>query len=252
MTAGEILAALELPEASRVDRRVPKTLLLEHGARTPADKRRVNEGIERATWVGALKPTTVGVAAFDDGARQYLEVAVLHLLLRPTADLDRLALVMHRAVPYPVVGVTELESRTMLSLAHVRWSRGEAGRTVLDGSLVTAKWHAGDDGPYRAAFLNVLALGRQPRATLRSVYQGWIDVVAALHAARRTGSFVMMDSDAVRKERREALESLERLEAEAARLRAAASRETQIARQVELNLELKRAEADLAAATAKL
>ncbi len=250
MTAEEILAALDLPEAARVDRRVPKTLLVEHGARTPADKRRINNGIERATWVAALKPATVGIAAFEDDTRQYLEIAVLRLELRPRAELDRLALVMHRAVPYPVVGVTELGDRSMLSLAHIRKSRAEADMTVLDGPLVTAE-PAGDD-PHGAAVLDALALGRQPRSTLYSVYQGWIDVLAALHAARRTGSFAMKDSAAAREERRDALQVLERLETEAARLRTAASRETQMAKQVELNLELKRAEAELAAATAKL
>ena len=65
-----------------MDRRVPKTLLLEHGAPTAADKRRINEGIERAAWVAALKPATIGVAAYRDDVREYLEIAVLHLELR--------------------------------------------------------------------------------------------------------------------------------------------------------------------------
>jgi hypothetical protein len=252
VTAEELLGAFDLPAAARVDRRIPKTLLLEHGARTAADKRRINEGIERATWVAALKPATVGVAAFEDEIRQYVEIAVVRLALRPGADLDRLVMVLHRAIPYPVVGVTDLADRSMLSLVHIRTSRSEAGRTVLDGPPVTAEMSGDGEQPYRAAVLEALALGRQPRATLFSVYQGWIDVVAALHAARRTGRFAMKDSAVARKERREALEAMERLEVETTRLRAAASRETQMAKQVELNLELKRAEAALGAAAAKL
>ena len=49
-----------LPDA-RVDQRVPKKLLLEHGAPTAADKRQINDGIEELLWVAALKPTTIGV-----------------------------------------------------------------------------------------------------------------------------------------------------------------------------------------------
>lgn len=251
MTAADLLAVLNLPEMARVDRRVPKTLLIEHGARTPSDKRRINEGIERAAWVAALKPSTIGVAPFEDGTRQYLEIAVLHLDLRPGADLDRLVLVMHRAVPYPVVGVTELSDRVVMSLAHVRHAQNEPGRTVVDGPVVTADL-ADRNIPCLAAALDALALGQQPRATLYSQYQGWIDVLTALQAAQRTGTFALKDSVAARQERREALQTLERLESAAKRLRAAASRETQMAKQVELNLELKRAEAALAAATEKL
>lgn len=252
MTATEVLSALDLPEAARVDRRVPKTLLIEHGARTPSDRRRVNEGIERAAWVAALKPSTVGVATFEDERRRYLEIAVLHMELRPGADLDRLVLVMHRAVPYPVVGVTELGPRTSISLAHIRHSQSEAGMTVLDGPLVVGEMRTGHEDPHDTALLEALALGRQPRSSLFSLYQGWIDLLAALHAARHTGTFALKNSAEAREERREALQQMERLESEAARLRAAASREKQLAKQVELNLELKRTEAALAAVTAKL
>ena len=39
MSGDVLLAALDLPASSRVDQRVPKKLLLEHGAPTAADKR---------------------------------------------------------------------------------------------------------------------------------------------------------------------------------------------------------------------
>ena len=55
MIATELIAALELPPNARVDRQVPKTLLLEHGAPTAADKRRIKEGIEEVQWVATLK-----------------------------------------------------------------------------------------------------------------------------------------------------------------------------------------------------
>ena len=52
--------------------------------------------------------------------------------------------------------------------------------------------------------------------------------------------------------RRDALRECARLEVEIARLRAAATKERQLARQVELNLELKRVEAAKAAALSRL
>ena len=85
MTADDVMAAFELPATARVDKRVPKTLLLEHGAPSAADKRRIKDGIEQAQWVAMLKPTTIGVAAYRDDAREYLEIAVLRLVLRATA-----------------------------------------------------------------------------------------------------------------------------------------------------------------------
>jgi hypothetical protein len=97
-----------------------------------------------------------------------------------------------------------------------------------------------------------LALGRQPQASLLTLYQGWIDVLLALEAARRTGRFEIPDAAERRAARRDALRDCARLEAEMARLRAVAAKEKQMPRQVELNLELKRAETARAAALAQL
>src|SRR5215471_9089539 len=102
MVIEDIISALDLPISSRVDQRVPKKLLIENGAPTAADKRQINEGIEELLWVAALKPTTVGVPEFRDDSREYLEIAVLQLVLRDGAKATRLVELVHRAVPYPV------------------------------------------------------------------------------------------------------------------------------------------------------
>lgn len=190
MTAEDAVAALDLPAAARVDRRVPKALLLEHGAPTAKDKRRVNEGIEQIQWVAALKPTTIGVAAYSDDAREYLEVAVLRVVFRGEAKTDRLLELVHRAIPYPVVAVVETADGLLLSVAHKRWAQGEAGKTVLDGDPVTVGApQAG--APHGNEFTAALALGRQPRASLLALYQGWLDTLLALEAARLSRGFTI-------------------------------------------------------------
>jgi hypothetical protein len=251
VTADDVIAALDLPAAACVDRRVPKTLLVEHGARTAADRRQINEGIEQAQWVAALKPTTIGVAAYRDDAREYLEIAVLRVALREGARTQRLVELLHRAIPYPVLAVTEQRESAALSVAHKRWSQAEAQKTVLDGEPVTvAAPHERE--PYAGAFAAALALGCQPQASLHVLYQGWLDTLLTLQAARVSGVFSILPDADRRAARRDALVECARLDVEIARLRAAAKKEKQMARQVALNQELKRAEADRAAAIARL
>ncbi|MBI5837660.1 MAG: DUF4391 domain-containing protein [Candidatus Eisenbacteria bacterium] len=252
MNGDSLIAALDLPPASRVDQRIPKTLLVENGAPTSADRRQINEGIEELRWLYALKPTTVGVPEYRDVEREYLEIAVLRLTLRGRARAARLVELVHRAIPYPVLLLTEHEGQISLSAAHERWSQGEAGRTVLEDEVVAAEWDDGRDAGLWPAFRDALALGRQPRASLYALYQGWIDTLLALHAARVTGTFAVADNAEWAAVRRVALRECARLEGEIARLRASAAKEEQIARRVELNLELKRVEVAQAAARANL
>lgn len=244
MTAAAATAALGLPADARVDQRVPKKLLVESGAPTAADKLRINDGIEELHWLAALKPATIGVPIFRDATREYLEIAVLALTLRAGAKASRLAELIHRAIPYPVFLIQSQPGGLALSLAHLRWSQGQSGQTVLDGPLITATVDAAT--PATDAFLASLRVVIQPRQHLRALYQGWVERFEAYAAARLTGSFTPAPDAAAAERRRAALAEHERLTREMTSLRARAGKETQLNRRVELNLQLKKLESGLA------
>ena len=238
MTAFDPVAALALPSGAHVDRRVPKLLLIDNGAATAADKRGIRAGVEEIRWLAVLKPTTVGVAEYRDAVREYLEIAVLTLTLRAGARTERLTELVHRAIPYPVVLFAWQGECADLSLAHKRWSQAEAGKTVLDGGIISAPLGSGGGDELTDAFMWALALRSQPRATLHALYQGWIDAVQALNAARVTGEFAMPGSAAAAARRAAAIDAYRSLDAQIAKLLAEARRERQLSRRVAMNLEL--------------
>ncbi|SDQ23104.1 protein of unknown function [Paraburkholderia fungorum] len=257
-----LIGALGLPASCRVDQRVPKKMLVENGAPTSADKRLINDSIEEIQWVAALKPNTVGVTEYRDDEREYLEVAVLCVTARhaPLVDgagaikkpvnITRLAELVHRAVPYPVLLLLAAPQCLNLSLAHKRWAQNEAGKVVLEGELVTVEFSP--DLTAEHAFVQALGLACQPQASLLALYQGWMDCLTAWQAALYTGTFTMDGTAAQAAARREALRTCQRLELEGARLRVLAAKEKQMAKQVELNLRLKRINAELVLAREQL
>jgi hypothetical protein len=249
MNVIDIVVALSLPPESRVDQRVPKKLLIERGAPTTADKRQINEGIEELLWLAALKPNTIGVPDYRDAVREYLEIAVLSLTLRPAAKPERLVELIHRAIPYPVLLVMSQSDILSLSLAHKRLAQNEADKVVLDEAITICVI---GDHPAVQPFLAGLSLAAQPRAHLLALYQGWKDCLEAFLAAQLTGEFVRPASAETASARREALLEHDRLTRQIATLRAQTARETQLNRRVELNLEIKRLEAALAEAYANL
>jgi len=249
MTPLEVIAALALPPESRVDQRVPKKLLVENGAPTAADKRQINDGIEELLWIAALKPGTIGVPEYRDANREVLEIAVLSLALRHEAKATRLVELIHRAIPYPVFLITAQAGGVSLSLAHKRFSQNEAGRVVVEDAPIVC---ALDANPLAAEWLAGLSLAAQPRANLLAVYQGWIACLEAFQAAQITGRLAGRGDANVQEIRRQALADHARLQRDIAVIRAQAGREKQVNRRVELNLALKRLEAELAAAATHL
>lgn len=245
MNLEDWLAALALPPATRVGQRVPKKMLLEHGAPTAADKRVITDGIEELQWFAALKPTTIGIPEYRDDTREYLEIAVLGLSLRPKAKVNRLLELVHRAVPYPVVLLVTQESEQTLSLCHKRYALNETNKTVLDGEPIEVS-QSSESGRASFDFLQALAWDRQPRTDLWALYQGWADTLLAQKAAALTGTFRPAPSPEGAAVLRGNLYRYQRLADEIARLRKAATRESQVARQVDINLQIQRALAEQA------
>lgn len=252
MLLDALIHSLALPASCRVDKRVPKKMLAEHGGATAADRRLLTDGIEEAHWLAAIKPATAAIPIWRDVVREYLELAVLSVAVRSThaksSQLQRLTELVHRAVPYPVLLIVSTPDTVAMSLADKRTVQNEAGRVVLDGDVVSFQFS--DEVP--DGLLDALALGQQPQQDLRALYQGWMDTLLAAQVARVTGHFRADPTPDQAAIRRIALIEHQRLEAEAARLRALAAKESQMAKRVDRNLALQRLQAELAAVRARL
>ena len=88
---------------------------------------------------------------------------------RPT-NTTRLAELVHRAVPYPVLLLLAAPQGLFLSLARKRWAQNEAGKVVLDGEPSTVDLAL--DLTAEHPFVRALALASQPQASLLALYQG--------------------------------------------------------------------------------
>jgi len=250
MKSEEIIEALGLPSESMVNQRIPKKMLIDNGATTHSDKKIINESIDEMRWLAALRPGSLGVSAYKDEVREYLEVAVLEAVCRPGATPEKLAQLVHRAIPYPILLIQVKETGATLSLSHLRWSQANAGKTVLDGDLLIADLR--NSGDLERRFIESLNLGRNVRGDLYEFYQAWIERVEAFAACSTTGVYDSTLDRGRSAVRRQALADCERISKEIVQLRQSASRERQVSRRVEMNLKLKRLESLLAQASSKL
>jgi hypothetical protein len=247
-----VVNALGLPPEASIDARVPKKLLAEQGAPTPADKRAIQDGIDELQWFAACKPNTIGVPSFADETREYLEIAVIGCAFRSGAKATRLIELIHRAIPYPVLLITSDLNGITVSVAQKRHAQNEAEKVVIERVVCAEKIDPERLPPQEQAFLQNLAVAQQPRRDLCTLYGGWLARIEALNAVRLRGPnaldpLIWAESPELIERRREALEAHSRLTREITSLRAKANREKQFKRRVDLNLEIQRLETDLTA-----
>ena len=236
----DIVNALNLPTEALVNRRVPKALLIKHGAATAAQRRLIRDQLEEIRWLAALKPTTVGVRDLRDSVHEYIELAVVAVQIRTSNHADRLHKLVHRAIPYPVLLVDSNRQYQQISLAHKRKSKRDPLTIIIEGELIVATLSASTNRSILRPFYSAITLSKLPKDTLYSVYQAWIDATRSLLSAQITGKFSMPDSVAQANDRAQRLEAYQTIQSRLLRLTNAVRKETQIARRAALNIEINR------------
>lgn len=256
MTPEQLYAAMDLPESALLGKRVFKKLFHENAALTAADKKALSKDVDTITWQYTLKPATIPVAAYEDEEREYLEIAIIECVLNERRNAARIAEVIHRAIPYPVVLVLhhrdgEGASAVAVSVAHKRMSRAERGAVVAEDFLQTPWLSEQDTLPAQAEFLRHLRLGTLQQTHFLALYTALVARVLAVVAATMTGRYELKEA-VPEADRRRRLERCRALTREARELRAAIRQESSFARQVEMNAKLKNIEQQLAHETAEL
>lgn len=242
---GQLLESLGFPEASRLGKRVFKKLFVETGSLTASDKKSLQDDVEGVTWQYTLKPGTIPIKSYEDAEREYLEVAVLEVAMRTRKSCTRLAEVIHRAIPYPLLIVFSFENECCLSVAPKRFSQAEQGVIIAEEFLTTGWIDLAAPTEIDQAFLDSLALGGLPHTHFLAFYSAWGDRFAAYDCARLSGVFQVGSKAVDPAERRERLAACHALELQIAEFRAALKKEPQFNRQVELNTKIKNTEKQL-------
>jgi len=225
-----------LPEECYLGKRVFKKLFHENAKLGATDKRAFRDDIDVITWVYTLKPNTIAIAAYEDDQREYHEVAVLQVDAKTQSRTTRIAQIIHRAIPYPVVAVFAYESACAVSLAHKRFSQAEKGAIVADEFHTTQWFDLTAPTSVEQAFLASLTLVDLPHTHFYALYSALVDRVIALDCARLTGRYRVEASTKKRDNRRKRLAACHELEGQIAELKTAIKNEMQFNRKVELNV----------------
>ena len=241
---------LGFPETSLLDKRIYKRMVLDHGELTAADKKTLSEDVTKLTWKYALKADTVQVLPYEDAEKEYLEVAVVEAMLSSRKRAPRIAEMIQRAIPYPVLLVMVEGAEVCVSVAHKRFSLAEKGSIVGEGFL-SSPWSGEPPKEIDETFYDSLSLRNLSQVDFYALYRSMVQAVLARACAELTGCFVL-DAGGSVVDRRRRLDQCHEMEREIGSLRIAIGKQDRFAEQVELNTQLKEIENRLARKMAEL
>ncbi len=232
---------ISFPEAALFAKRVPKKQFLESGQLVARDKRLFRENVKSVYWEYTLKPSTCPVLPFKDSKREYLEVEILRVELVSEKGHKRIAEIIHRMIPYPLMlGFYTGAKEFALSIVPKRFSQAEHGVLVTERFFTTGWMNSGGLNECEAAFIASLGWNGLPHQHYGALYNAWVDRFIGYECSVLSGTFTI-DKVGVRLER---LAQCREIESKMSELRTQLKKAA-FNRQVELNVRIKKLEQEL-------
>lgn len=224
-----IYEKMSLPVDAKIDRVVAKKQFYDNGELSSADKK-LFEHVKKIYWRYALKTENTFLQPFNDETRDYPEIEVMEVVLREEKQLSRLADVIMRSIPYPMLIFFMDCEKVQLRMGKLRQNQADTSRMILADTEAT-EWLTEDD-----TFWEKLSLKKIPTANFCALYEAWFDAISRSHLAAMDIEADEISGSAAR----EMLERIQAIEQEMARLRSQMKKESQFNRKVELNTRLQK------------
>lgn len=229
-----LIDALAIPDSCLLDKPVFKKMFLDHAELDVTDRKALSEDVSRIRWLYTLKPDTINISPYQDNDREFLEIAVLAISLSSPARVRRIASLMHRAIPYPLILIFEDGKKACISTADKRINQADKAKLVIEDRWLTGWIDASAPNETQRDFLEALAFTMLPSTNFYALYEAYQALVIAIIAAERSGTF-QAGHVAASKQQAAALRKIEAFEREIGEHKAKLKRETQMAAKITLN-----------------
>ena len=223
---------LNIPASCFIGSTIYKKLFYENADLSASDKSLFIDVIDKITWVYCLKPEIINIAPFKDDVRDYPEIEVIEVSVDKDYRLKRIAEIIMRTIPYPMLLIFKWEDKKQLYVAHQRLSQSDSSKNTIE-DFISTDWLDGDNALF--AKLDI----RQMRFT--NFFTLYSDIVDAISIYKVLD--VIVDNASITGAEARALSAqIEDIEGQITSLRARLKKESQFNRKMELNIEIKRLE----------
>lgn len=262
---------LAIPDSCYLGKRIFKKLFYEKTQLNATDKKSFSNDIEAIEWRYTLKPETINISRYEDDDREYFEVAVIQVTLKEPKRYKRIAQIMQRAIPYPLLIVFRHESAIALSVAAKRINRADREKILAEELQETSWLIPAALTDYEKEFLEKIAITNFSYNNYYEFYTDLTDRIIALNCAVHTGRYSLTIGDATNTESAEKigdydnirnpkwtntrlnlLLELEKLQQEKTELRNRLKKEKNMGTQVQLNTKVKKLSDRIKAITSRL
>jgi hypothetical protein len=230
-----LLEKLDLPKSCRLGSTIYKKQFLTVGDLSSADKKLVSQQIDKVIWHASLKPNTINIRPYQDEVREYGEVEIIEVKLNEASRVRRIAEIVMRTIPYPILLQITYEDQILIVAGHSRINLSDSSKNTIEEFLFTDWITPGALTVFQTQFFKNIHSSKLSFFNFYRFYDSFTDQVILLNASKWADCY-FEDKDA--KEVKKITDRIANLERKVEELRAALKQETQFNRKVELNVKI--------------
>ena len=226
----DIYDKLNIPDECKISRTVFKKMFYENAALSKGDKDLFVNSIDKITWVHCLNQDNMNVPAYATDEREYLEIEVMEVALSENNGVKRIAEIIMRAIPYPMLLIFSFEDKYQVWTAHQRFNLADNNKITLEESICT-EWLDNS-----SALWDKLNISNFRYTNFFDMYSDIVDAVAVFNAEKLTNKEISGE------DARELLRRNAEIDSQIAALRAELKKATEFNRKMEINMKIKKLE----------
>lgn len=223
---------LNIPKSCEIGSAIYKKLFYEKADLSSSDKSLFVDNINKITWLYSMKQDNINVKPYKDDYRDYPEIEVIEVEISKDVKLHRIAEIIMRAIPYPMLLIFKLNDKFKFYMAHQKINQNDSSKNTIEEFIYTDWLDYDSPIPYR------LDIKQMRFTNFYAFYSDLIDAMSIYNASIILSSNINMTGDEARK----FTSKVEFIEQEIATLRTKLKKETQFNRRMELNIQIKKQE----------
>tara|TARA_R110001583_G_scaffold122072_1_gene273332 strand:+ start:16785 stop:17537 length:753 start_codon:yes stop_codon:yes gene_type:complete len=232
---------LAIPESCQLDKRIFKKMFYDNGQLNAADKKAFSDDIDEIIWRYTLKPETINIPRYDDADHEYHEIAIIQIALKDTKRLKRIAQIIQRSIPYPLLLVFTQKNSLLFNAADKRINKVDISKLVIDESIYSDWLDLDGLQDYEQDFISQFTMKQFSYQDLYRTYLDMIDKILNLNCGKITGTYSQGEPKADI-DRRACLANIHKYQQQQSELRSALKKESQFNRKIDLNIQIKQLE----------
>lgn len=228
---------LNIPKNCIVDNTVFKKAFLENADLLAFDKKIINEHIKKVTWKYCLKPDTINIQPYKSDERDYLEIEIMEIQLNEDSKVKRIAEIIMRAIPYPILLVLVKDNQIQLVTGDMRKNLSDSSKVTVEDFSFTGWIDLNSEDIFRDNLFAELNISKLSYINFYEMYKDITAKVNLYNVSKIKGSVVNVENVS-NSDIKYAYDRIKSIETEILALKSKIKKATSIKEKVELNIQI--------------